>query len=319
MRKRVGIFGLIARVQRKPIVFVFHDVTDADWFENAVDEISLIREVLPLEEVVSKRQNGTCALTFDDGLRSVSDVVHPVLRNNKLPYTVFLCTDVLTGGPVPWFMRIDHLAAAIDIEPLRTEWRFRRECVQTRYELTVALKEVPLDSILSGLARLEQAYGIDCPTADALFLSPEQLRRLAAENVSFGSHTRRHPILSKLSASEQRNEIETSRDDVEKLTGTRPSQFAYPNGSALDFDRGTMSILRDSGYTHAYTTIQRHLSSKNEPFALPRIGLDAGDLLIRRAAKQLTPWLSRNHAVERRIRACVNGGLNSASGKRECQ
>jgi peptidoglycan/xylan/chitin deacetylase (PgdA/CDA1 family) len=305
MEKRMDIFRWAARMQRKPIVFVFHDVTDRDWFENCIREISLIREVLPLEEVVSRRENGTCALTFDDGLRSVSDVVHRVLRDHKLPYTVFICTDVLTGGPVPWFMRIDHLAAAIDIEPLRTEWRLRRECVKTKYELTVALKEVPLDSILSGLARLEQAHGIGCPTADALFMSPEQVRRLAAENVSFGSHTRRHPILSKLSASDQRHEIETSRDDIEKLAGIRPSQFAYPNGSRLDFDQTTVSILRDSGFTHAYTTIQRHLSSNNEPFALPRIGLDAGDLLVRRAAKQLTPWLSRNHAVERRIRACV--------------
>lgn len=44
---------------------------------------------------------------------------------------------------------------------------------------------------------------------------------------------------------------------------------------------------------------------KDEPPAPPRIGLIAGDWLVRRATKELTPWLSGNHAVERRIRARV--------------
>lgn len=301
----MGIFKSAARLRRKPIVFVFHDVTDRDWFEDCIREISWAREVLPLEEVASRRQEGTCALTFDDGRRSVPDVVHPVLRDHKLPYTVFICTDVLNGGPVPWFVRIDHLATAIGIEPLRWEWCLGEEYVKTRYELTIALKEIPFDWILSGLAHLEQVHGIDPPAPGPLFMSPGQVSRLAAEEVSFGSHTRRHPILAKLSAEDQRDEIETSRDEVEKLAGVRPTHFAYPNGSRFDFDESTVSILRASGFTHGYSTIQRHLSENDEPFALPRIGLDAGDSPLRRALKQLTPSLSRNHAVERRIRARV--------------
>jgi peptidoglycan/xylan/chitin deacetylase (PgdA/CDA1 family) len=301
----VDIFKWVARVRREPIVFVFHDVTDRDWFEDCIREIASVRKVLPLEEVASRRQKGSCALTFDDGMRSVSDLVHPVLREHKLPYTVFICTDVLGGGPVPWFTRIDHVAAAIGLQPLRREWRLVEDYVKTQSEVKVALKEIPLERILSGLARLEEVHEIAPLAPERVFMSPGQVSRLAAEGVSFGSHTHRHPILSKLSAKDQRHEIETSRDEVEKLAGIRPSQFAYPNGSKLDFDETTASILRASGFTHGYTTIQRHLSPSDEPFALPRIGLDAGDRLIRRAIKQSTPSLSRNHASERRIRARV--------------
>jgi peptidoglycan/xylan/chitin deacetylase (PgdA/CDA1 family) len=301
----MDVFKLIARVRREPIVFVFHDVTDRDWFEDCIRDIASVRQVLPLEVVASRREKESCALTFDDGRRSVSDVVHPVLSGQKLPYTVFICTDVLTGGPVPWFLRIPHLASAIGREPLLAEWSLSDEYVKTNSDLTVALKEIPLERILSGLARLEKVHGIAPPAPGSLFMSPGDVSRLAAEEVSFGSHTRRHPILSKLSAKDQRHEIETSRDEVESLTGIRPSQFAYPNGSRLDFTDVTAAILQASGFTHGYTTIQRHLSPNAEPFALPRIGLDGGDGLIRRAIKQSTPWLSRNHATERRLRSRV--------------
>jgi peptidoglycan/xylan/chitin deacetylase (PgdA/CDA1 family) len=297
------IFKLVAQVRRKPIVFVFHDVTDKGWFEDCIREISSVRQVLPLEEVAAHKYKESCALTFDDGRRSVPDVVHPVLKRHKLPYTVFICTGVLTGGPVPWFLRVQHLAAAVGIEPLRMEWRLSGKYVRTKLELTDALKRVPFERILSGLARLEDFHEIPPPVPEHLFMNAGEVSRLAAEDVSFGSHTRQHPILSTLSAGDQRHEIETSRDEVESLAGIPPSQFAYPNGSRLDFDEVTMSILSASGFTNGYTTIQRHLSENDDPLALPRIGLDGGHLPLRRAIKQLAPWLSRSHAAEGRIRA----------------
>jgi transcriptional regulator CtsR len=228
-----------------------------------------------------------------------------VLRQQELPYTVFICTDVLTGGPVPWFMRVYHLATAVGLEPLREEWGLKGHNLKTNVEMAIALKETPLERILSGLARLEESHEIPPPTPERLFLSAQEVRQLADDEVSFGSHTRRHPILSKLSASEQRQEIEISRREIEQLVGTPPSQFAYPNGTRLDFDSGTQSILKTGGYTHGYTTIQRHLSKSDEPFALPRIGMDAHSSHLRRTLKQITPELASSSRTEKRIRELV--------------
>ena len=297
---------LLQSAHRRPIVFVFHDVNDQVWFEDCVLEISSTHEILPLEEVVSRRLPRTCALTFDDGRLSVSEVAHPVLSEHKLPYTVFICTDVLNGGPVPWFLRLQQLANVLGVEPLRSEWRFPKDCVRNEQELAIALKEIPLDRILSGLARLEKAHEVAPPASERLFMNARRIRDLAVENVSFGSHTHRHPILSRLSIEDQLREITVSRDGVEELVGIRPSHFAYPNGSRLDFDQKTVSILRASGFTYAYTTIQRHLSRDDDPLALPRIGLEVGDSRLKRAMKQLSPWLSRSHTIERKIRVRVN-------------
>ena len=301
----LGAIRCLARLQRRPVVFVFHDVPDRKIFEDCISEISASRRVVPLEAVARSRENDTCAITFDDGRRSVVDVAHAVLAPAKLPYTVFVCTDVLTGGPVPWFVRADHLARTIGVEPLRRQWGLARDCVRTKYELVSALKEVPLDRILAGLTELEREYRLAAPAPQHLFMTREQVRMLAADGVSFGGHTCRHPILSKLGIDEQRREIEKGCREIERLAGSRPSHFAYPNGSPLDFDLATKTVLRNVGVSFGYTTVPGYVSRGGDPLAIPRIGLGS-EASMQRALKQLAPWLSRTHARERRVRARVN-------------
>jgi peptidoglycan/xylan/chitin deacetylase (PgdA/CDA1 family) len=294
--------GVLASVRRSAVVFVFHDVSDSAWFEDCVREISSTREILSLEEVVSRRQARTCALTFDDGRISVAEVVHPVLRSRGMPCTVFLCTDVLTGGPVPWFIRVEHLVDFLGLELLRSEWDLAPEVARTKIELVTALKEIPIDVILAGVDRIEEREGIEPPAPGKLFLQRGDVKQLAAEGVSFQAHSHRHPILTKLGIEDQKTEIDLSRDEIQSITGIRPSHFAYPNGTSMDFDAVTVSALRTSGFTHAYTTVQRHLSPSDDPFALPRIGISSGESPTHQALKQLAPWLSRSQASESRIR-----------------
>src|ERR1700761_1227814 len=193
------ILRRLARMQRRPVVFVFHDVPDRQLFERCIGEIAASRQVLPLEAVARRREKNTCAITFDDGRRSVADVADPILAGAKLPYTVFVCTDVLLSGPAPWFVRVDQLADQIGLGPLRTEWGLGAEYTRTKEELTIALKEIPLDRIVAGLGGLERAHQLSARAPEPPFLSPADVVVLADKGVSVGAHTCRHPILSKLS------------------------------------------------------------------------------------------------------------------------
>jgi peptidoglycan/xylan/chitin deacetylase (PgdA/CDA1 family) len=186
-------------MQSRPVVFVFHDVPDRALFEDCFGEITESRRIVALDTIARQRPAGTCAITFDDGRRSVVDVAHPVLAAAKVPYTIFVCTEVLKGGPAPWFIRVEHLVRKIGIEPLRTEWRLGRDYVRTAQELTTVLKEIPLDGILAGLAELEREHDVPALTPQALFMTAAQAGELAAAGAAFGAHTCRHAILSKLS------------------------------------------------------------------------------------------------------------------------
>jgi peptidoglycan/xylan/chitin deacetylase (PgdA/CDA1 family) len=264
------------------------------------------REILSLDELVTEMPARACALTFDDGRRSIVEVVHPILRRNRTPYTVFICTEAANGGPVPWYLRVQQLMEALGLEPLRAEWHVAPELGRGRVSLMTALKEVPQNTILSGLDRLERIHGIAPPPADRLFLQSDEIRDLALQEVSIQAHSHTHPILSKLSREAQRVEIETSRDELVANVGVRPKHFAYPNGTPKDFNDVTSSLLREAGFTHAFTTVQRHLSSSSDELALPRIGITSGESPLRRTLKELAPWLARSQATEARTRTRAN-------------
>lgn len=294
--------------RHSPVVVVFHDVPDRGWFETCIDAISSARQVLPLSDLVQNpKRKRVCAITFDDGRRSVWDVAHPVLDAAGLPYTTFVCTEMLSGGPVPWFVRLEQLIDRIGIQPIKGRWNLGNGRLSGRSEVATALKQVPLPLLEEGLNELEETHAIARPDPFQLFVSPEEVSALSAAGVTIGSHSHRHPILSLLSEGEQRLEIERSTEAIEGFTGDRPTAFAYPNGSPLDFDQTTIGILRAAGFELAVTTTQRYLTLKDEPFALPRIGVEDGDSSARMIVKHLAPSLSRSHRREEQLRALVAG------------
>lgn len=79
------------------------------------------RSVVPLGEAVerldatSRLPSGVATLTFDDGFTGVAEHAWPLLRQHRLPATVFLVSNTLTdrGQPVDW---VDTVAGF----PLRT-------------------------------------------------------------------------------------------------------------------------------------------------------------------------------------------------------
>jgi peptidoglycan/xylan/chitin deacetylase (PgdA/CDA1 family) len=170
------------------------------------------------------------------------------------------------------------------------------------------LKEVPFASIEDGLRALESKHDIAPLDPAELFLTSSDVRSLASDGVTFGSHTHRHPILRQLSPEDQRFELETSAGIIEQVTGRAPLEFAYPNGSPLDFDDITVSALRKTGYSVSVTTTQRYVRPTDDPFRIPRIGVVDGESAFHMLAKGLVPSLSRSHERERRARERRSGG-----------
>ena len=62
-------------------------------------------------------------------------------------------------------------------------------------------------------------------------MSPAQVRETAAAGIDFGSHALAHPWLTSLTHAEKAREIRDSAEACEKLSGTRPTTFAYPYGN----------------------------------------------------------------------------------------
>ncbi len=98
-------------------------------------------------------------------------------------------------------------------------------------------------------------------------LSWEQLSEMKDNNVSFGSHTRTHPFLSRLSDDRIREEVAGSKDAIEKQLGRTADTFCYPYG---DYDSRVAEAVSDAGYRCAVTTKRGWVHPGDSPFEMRR-------------------------------------------------
>ena len=95
----------------------------------------------------------------------------------------------------------------------------------------------------------------------------DSLGQLAADGVSIGSHTRRHPDLRTLSPTALHDEIGGAAEELNRKLGKKPIEFAYPFG----FVNPTVeSVVRDH-HTLACSTELAILSERATPWRLPRL------------------------------------------------
>jgi peptidoglycan/xylan/chitin deacetylase (PgdA/CDA1 family) len=134
--------------------------------------------------------------------------------------------------------------------------------------------------LLCGLDNDERSFWIDrivtqlevCDrwNRSDLMLSWDEIRTMQQHNISFGSHTVTHPILSKISAEEIRTELQCSKETIEKQLGVPIRTFAYPVGRTEDFNGEVKTMLQEAGYVCAVTTIPGPNEPGQDPFELKR-------------------------------------------------
>jgi peptidoglycan/xylan/chitin deacetylase (PgdA/CDA1 family) len=99
------------------------------------------------------------------------------------------------------------------------------------------------------LAMLEEACGAARPQAgQRSFMNWEEAAAMGRAGMAIGSHTRRHEILSKLTAEEQFDELLSSRQEIEDRLGWPATAIAYPVGLAGTFSPVTLAAAEQAGY-----------------------------------------------------------------------
>jgi peptidoglycan/xylan/chitin deacetylase (PgdA/CDA1 family) len=290
----------------RPIVLCLHDVSDAQWLGAFVDALGTAGEFIDLDTFMDRRDRGTFTgrewvITLDDGERSLRDVVHPTLTARGIPYAAFIITDVLEGGPVPWFYRYQALRERLPTPQIAACFGERFKGIRGWTELTGLVIALPWEPLMAGLERAEEIAGVQPPDPAHSFLDAAEVAELADSPLAtMGAHTHRHPILSNLSAEEQRGEIQRSVDVLTRVLGEAPRYFAYPSGREPDFNEASVNAVRSAGLHAAFTTVERAYDGMEGVYRIPRMGVVDGMSLSRFALKLSIPWHSRSSHRETR-------------------
>jgi peptidoglycan/xylan/chitin deacetylase (PgdA/CDA1 family) len=287
---------------------------DAASFDGQMGALRDCFNVLPLDDAIERLSTDrlpprAAAITFDDGYADNLHVALPILRKYGLHATFFIATGYLEGGRMFNDTVIEALRRmpgpsfdlpAAGLQAVRAgSLEEKRESLGT---VLRAVKHLPPGQRAEAAKQMESACGALLP--DDLMMTFDELRALVGAGAGIGGHTVTHPILTRVSLEQAREEVERNRRDLATLVGRRIDLFAYPNGVPdQDYGYQHVALARDAGYRAALTTSWGAASPRSDRFQLPRF--TPWDREPRRFVMRLLHNGLRRRAVEVRAHVAV--------------
>lgn len=125
-------------------------------------------------------------------------------------------------------------------------------------------------------------------------LAWEEMKAMDSAGITFGSHTKTHPVLTALAESVIAAELQGSKRRIETALGHVIDSLSYPFGNRSSFDPIVKKIAAESGYGHAYTNIMGANSGDySDKFALKRVRIysEDGPLKLKMKLKGAYDWI----------------------------
>ncbi len=99
---------------------------------------------------------------------------------------------------------------------------------------------------------------------DQFYISSNQIMKMIKEGMIFGAHSHSHAVMSKLSKSEQKKEIEKSLRFISGFSQPGlPSTYSHPFGGFESFNTATIEILAEKGVEYSFS-IENNQIKKND-------------------------------------------------------
>lgn len=272
--------------------------------ESFATHIAYLRErftILSLDELLDlwrtnqfKSDRSYCVITFDDGWRDNYQFAFPILRKYAVPATIFLATDFI--GTTRWFWP-DRMMLVLERARAQASDPTIRDEVSAILAETVGVrqpaddgnflfiksgmtidagaiielcKEVGVEEIEDLIDGLSRVLCLDAPS-ERVLLDWTEVSEMAAQGVTFGSHSCSHRILTNIPLPEVSRELIESRNTILQHGVTPSSAFCYPNGN---FNPGIQQLVRESGYRAAVgCEIGLEGDRPEDPYALKRVSL----------------------------------------------
>jgi len=265
-----------------------------DYFESNFGFVSQDDFVLALQ---AKKNTHGIVLTFDDGLKDHFDYVFPLLKERGL-WGIFYIPTLMYERKQ--FLDVHKIHLLLGKFPAREVYESLLNCIEETYlthqhikefrELTYA-DQVNDDYFL--LVKRTLNYFIDTKwrtcVLDRLmdlffhderelftsfYLAPRDIDEMHSGGMIIGSHTVTHPVMSKLSAREQKREIENSFFCLKNIVGEfKMKTFCYPYGGFHTFTKDTEQLLQQQGCAFSFNVETRDIELNDlmlRKQALPR-------------------------------------------------
>ena len=287
--------------RRKLLVLLYHGVDSGsldplmnfdglhvrrERFEQQMNYLAAHYRVVPLDQLLDGRPGPDrgkplAAITADDGYSNLYHHAYPVLKRLSLPATVFVITDYLQSGRARWWDRMRAMVAATRIPAVRVplggtpRWLPLGTVAEKQAALRAVARELQSlppgrrEALLARLAADLRVEGLALATPRSL--GADQLREMASDGISIGSHGHSHDSFLHLNRAQLLAELAESKRVLESVMERPVPWLAYPYG---DFSPEVAAAAAEAGYRGACTTIEQLNNGIPDPFAVRRMGVD---------------------------------------------
>lgn len=296
-----------AKLKGKVVVLIYHEVMrDADeiasWtvirasdFKRQMDYLKRNFDIMSLKNALafatgaddgqSKSHRPKLVITFDDGWAGNLNVMLPIIKEKKIPVTVFVATSGIRDNISYWDNTLINAfqgktSVTLDLGCVSLgkyavdsdggqRWEQIYKLLLDLKKLKPEIRDTAIESIMSHLDSGEEA---PCKIEPMMV---DELRELAASPlVTIGAHSHCHSMMTQLDDAELKQSIDTSRQLLELWTGKEVRYFAYPHGN---YDKRVIKALKEGGFECAFTTFPTVWERQSALFGIPRIGVGRFD------------------------------------------
>lgn len=276
------------RLMAEPDPF-YPDALPVSAFETQMRFFSRFCRVMPLGEIVSRLETGKplprrcVTLTFDDGFLDTYTLAFPLLRQYRLPATVYVTTQALDGTTL-WPDRLRHAMRTTRATRMTLKSGAGRPVTRDVSTLAARLRalaflerrltRVPDQERLATVASvIKQALG--CTPQDVrvpgLMMTWDHAREMAASHITIGAHTVSHAVLTKVSRAQAAKEIGLSKKMLEARLQRPVEHFAYPHGAPWCVSRSVRDEVAKAGFRSACTTFPGLNTPETDRMLLKRV------------------------------------------------
>jgi len=228
----------------------------------------------------------SAVITFDDGLKNNFVNAFPILQKYNTRATIFLTTGYIDTLKINWSNKYYYFINKIGLGEFLEEFKKEFSAYSNSIPKTnpkniteninfIFKYKINDDTRGKFMQRLYHKFGIKINEEEIknLYLSWEEIMKMADAGISFGSHTSTHPVLSVLDYEEAEKEIACSKKDIESRLNKNVDLFAYPYGNRDSFNSNTKKILDGYNFLCAVSTNEGLNNLNSDLYELKRISM----------------------------------------------
>ena len=249
---------------------------DPNVFKGQLEYLMSKYKIVSLDELVvslNERKNisNKIAITFDDGFLDNYNYAYPIIKEYKIPATIFLPGISMNNNDYLWVHKFQYLINTIDQkdligyvlkEKLVKNVEFKVDSISTlRMYLMFNCETNYQNEIINKLTRYFNLKNVI--ESFNLYLNEYHIKEMFKQNISFGCHGFSHNAMSILPDEEIKSELQNNINIIEDIIGVKPNFFAFPFGEEQHFSLESERVINKMGFKKLFLADGKFIFKNN--------------------------------------------------------